>query len=130
MNTLLQSLWMERLGWALLHSLWQGATLWMLVSLILVAARRASAAWRHRLACLTLAFFVLCPVLTTAWLARPTAAAADTRQIFQAVASSPGTPQAAQSISDADHVLSSPPSSGTAGPSRLPSDPAFIASHL
>jgi bla regulator protein blaR1 len=36
----LQSEWVHRLGWTLLHSLWQGAAVALGVALVLVALRR------------------------------------------------------------------------------------------
>jgi beta-lactamase regulating signal transducer with metallopeptidase domain len=57
--------WVERLGWTLLHFLWQGAA----ITILFIAARtlfgrRLSAPARYALACLALAAMAAAPVLT------------------------------------------------------------------
>lgn len=52
------------LGWALLHSLWQGALLMLLLGVGLFALRRHSANTRYLLSCATLVAMVVCPLLT------------------------------------------------------------------
>ncbi len=54
----------ERLGWMLLHSLWQGLAIALLLEIALVALRRQSAATRHAVACAALAAMILLPALT------------------------------------------------------------------
>jgi beta-lactamase regulating signal transducer with metallopeptidase domain len=54
----------ERLGWTLLHSLWQGALIWVLVEITLVTLRSAAARTRYAVACAALGLFALAPVVT------------------------------------------------------------------
>jgi bla regulator protein BlaR1 len=55
---------LERLGVALLHSLWQGALVGLLLFAGLVALRRATAQMRYLLLCTALALMLLLPVCT------------------------------------------------------------------
>jgi beta-lactamase regulating signal transducer with metallopeptidase domain len=54
----------ERLGWTLLHSLWQGAAAWGLLQLALAALRRHSAQARYLAGCTALALAMLLPLVT------------------------------------------------------------------
>lgn len=58
----------ERLGWALLHFLWQGVALAFLLAVLLRLLRDRSAQARYVLACLTLAAMAVCPLATLALL--------------------------------------------------------------
>lgn len=60
---------MTALGWALLHSVWQGAALGLLAWALLVRARRRSAALRHHLCLGGLVLQVGALLATWAWLA-------------------------------------------------------------
>jgi uncharacterized protein (TIGR03435 family) len=53
--------WVERLGWTLIHFLWQGA---LIVALYAIARRSRAAQLRYTLACLALAAMVAAPVAT------------------------------------------------------------------
>jgi hypothetical protein len=55
----------ERLGWTVLHSLWQGAAIAVILAITLVALRRRSAAARHA-ACLLALIVLLGAAGTTA----------------------------------------------------------------
>jgi len=55
--------WVERLSWALIHFLWQGA---LIAALFAVARRSRSAQIRYLLACLALAAMTAAPVITFA----------------------------------------------------------------
>jgi beta-lactamase regulating signal transducer with metallopeptidase domain len=54
----------ERLGWMLLHSLWEGAAIWLLLQVILIALRKKSAQARYLAACFALAAMALLPWMT------------------------------------------------------------------
>ncbi|HVV71915.1 MAG TPA: M56 family metallopeptidase, partial [Verrucomicrobiae bacterium] len=54
----------ERLGWALVHSLWQGAALAVVYSLVRLGIRRYSANARYLAGCLMLVSLLAAPVLT------------------------------------------------------------------
>ncbi len=69
MNALLESPWLSQLGWVLVHSLWQGAILWALLTLVFAMGRRSlSAAAKHRMAWLTLTALAFAPVVTMTWM--------------------------------------------------------------
>jgi beta-lactamase regulating signal transducer with metallopeptidase domain/HEAT repeat protein len=53
-------------GWALIHSLWQGALIAVVLGLVLAALRRAPAAWRHWACLLALIALPTLPLLTSA----------------------------------------------------------------
>jgi beta-lactamase regulating signal transducer with metallopeptidase domain len=53
----------ERLGWMLLHSLWEGAAVWLLLQLGLVSLRRKSAQTRYLASC-----FALCSMAFLPWI--------------------------------------------------------------
>lgn len=74
---LLHSPWLSQLGASLLHSLWQAAVVWLLLSVILMTLRKASAATRHRLILAALTFILLLPVGTMVWLGRDLKEAAE-----------------------------------------------------
>lgn len=64
LQTLFHQPWVARLGWTMLHSLWQGA----LLAGLLAALRTSSAKMRYGLACGALAGMTAAPVLTFLWL--------------------------------------------------------------
>jgi len=51
----------ERLGWMLLHSVWEGAVVWLLLQVALVVLRRKSAQVRYLAACFALASMAFLP---------------------------------------------------------------------
>jgi beta-lactamase regulating signal transducer with metallopeptidase domain len=63
-QSLFQHPLVSALGWALLHSLWQGALLMLLLGVGLFALRRRSANVRYLLSCAALVAMVVCPLLT------------------------------------------------------------------
>ena len=65
----------ERLGWALLHSLWQGALIALVLAVALHWLRRNRAATRHAV-CLFAMMLLAASVAGTAWRIRPASAAA------------------------------------------------------
>src|SRR3569623_666634 len=69
MNVLLNSPWTERIGWALLHSLWQGALIWSFAALLFSVGRNLSAARRHWVGCVSITLLAICPLVTITWLA-------------------------------------------------------------
>jgi len=54
----------HKLGWTLLHSLWQGGVVVLLLAVLLRVLRKSSANLRYVIACLGLAVIVLLPVVT------------------------------------------------------------------
>lgn len=56
--------WVDRLGWMLVHSLWMGAVIWLVLQVVLMALARKSARARHVAACVALAMTVSAPWLT------------------------------------------------------------------
>jgi len=69
MITLLNQPWTERLGWTLLHFLWQGILVAALYSLArALAGGRISARGRYALACASLLAMAVAPALTYWWL--------------------------------------------------------------
>jgi beta-lactamase regulating signal transducer with metallopeptidase domain len=58
------------IGWALLHFLWQGALLGVLLSVLLRLQKRSNPAGRYTVACGTLLLMSLCPIATTLELQR------------------------------------------------------------
>jgi beta-lactamase regulating signal transducer with metallopeptidase domain len=67
------------IGWALLHFLWQGALLAMLLSALLQLLKRSGAALRYTVACGTLLLMSLCPIATTLELQWRASVAVDAR---------------------------------------------------
>src|SRR5689334_14398969 len=69
MIALLNQPWTERLGWTLLHFLWQGIVLAALYALIrALAGGRLSARSRYSIACTSLLAMAAAPALTYWWL--------------------------------------------------------------
>lgn len=64
MNQLLQHPILEPLGWTLIHFLWQGAMLALLLAIGLTLLRSRPAQMRYTLSCLVLVALALCPLLT------------------------------------------------------------------
>ncbi len=54
----------ERLGWTLLHSLWQGVAVWIALEIALALLRQRSAHARHLVGCVALAVVMLAPFAT------------------------------------------------------------------
>ena len=63
---------LQLLGWSLLHFLWQGTILALLLGIALAAARNGSPQTRYALCCATLTLMALSPVATFAYLAHGT----------------------------------------------------------
>lgn len=57
----------DGLGWSLLHFVWQGAAIGVLVAAVLIAMRRSSSHARYLVAVTALALMGVAPVLTTVW---------------------------------------------------------------
>jgi Zn-dependent protease with chaperone function len=69
MITLLNQAWIERLGWTLLHFLWQGILVASLYALVrALAGGRISARGRYAIACASLLAMTAAPALTYWWL--------------------------------------------------------------
>ena len=69
MITLLNQPWTERLGWTLLHFLWQGILVAALYALArALAGGRISARGRYAIACASLLAMAAAPALTYWWL--------------------------------------------------------------
>ena len=69
MITLLNQPWTERLGWTLLHFLWQGSLVAALYGLVrALAGSRISAPGRYAIACASLLAMTVAPALTYWWL--------------------------------------------------------------
>src|SRR5436309_7087883 len=69
MITLLNQPWTERLGWTLLHFLWQGILVAALYALArALAGGRISARGRYAIACASLLAMTVAPALTYWWL--------------------------------------------------------------
>jgi beta-lactamase regulating signal transducer with metallopeptidase domain len=99
MITLLNQPWTERLGWTLLHFLWQGILLAVLYALArALAGGRISARGRYAIACASLLAMTVAPALTYWWLGNSGQAArigdltnCGARQLAYGVAYSPVT---------------------------------------
>jgi beta-lactamase regulating signal transducer with metallopeptidase domain len=83
--------WAERLGWALVQFIWQGAA----IAALFAATRGliADARWRYVLACLAMAAMIVAPVATFVWTA-PAAPPAARASALDALASVSGAPAA------------------------------------
>ncbi len=99
MITLLNQPWAERLGWTLLHFLWQGILVAAVYALArTVAGGRLSARGRYAMACAALLAMTAAPAVTYGWLGSAGHAAPigdlagpGVRQFASGVAYSPGT---------------------------------------
>ena len=60
----LQSTWVQNVGWALLHSLWQITLIAALYAVAAVALRKRSASLRYMLGCVAMAAMLIVPVAT------------------------------------------------------------------
>jgi len=54
----------QKLGWTLLHFLWQAAAVALLLAILLAVLRKSTANVRYIIACSALALLVLLPVVT------------------------------------------------------------------
>jgi beta-lactamase regulating signal transducer with metallopeptidase domain len=88
----------HRLGWTLLHFLWQGAAVALLLAGVLFLLRRRSASARYLAACTGLALMALLPVLTFARVNVPSAAPPVAEKAGE-VATTPA-PDAARDVRD------------------------------
>ena len=53
---------LQTIGWALIHFVWQGAAIAAVASALLTLARRRSASVRYAIACISLAAMVAAPL--------------------------------------------------------------------
>jgi beta-lactamase regulating signal transducer with metallopeptidase domain len=67
LDTLLASSVIQTFGWALLHSLWQGIILAILLKSTLSLSKKLSANTRYLIACITLFLMLVLPVSTAFW---------------------------------------------------------------
>ena len=79
LTDILSSTETHRLGWTLLHSLWQLGFIWASFSLLAVAFRRRSASARYVAACAALAAMLLAPIVTYSIGFKDSAVATQTR---------------------------------------------------
>ena len=63
----LPAVWQQAIGWALIHSLWQGAVVALILALVLRVLRSSSV--RYAASCVALCVAVAAPVATCVWLA-------------------------------------------------------------
>lgn len=61
---------LELIGWSLLHFIWQGAVLAIMLAITLGLVRRSAARVREQLALVTLGLMGLCPLVDVWWLGR------------------------------------------------------------
>ncbi len=75
---MLQADWAERVGWTLLHSIWQIALLATGYAIAAVFLRRRSATARYSVGCVLLFAMVACPLSTLLWLTQQPALVSST----------------------------------------------------
>lgn len=68
LHTILESPAAQRLGWTLLHFLWQGAAVALVLRISLIALRQRGAATRYFMSCAALLVLAAMPIMTFAWL--------------------------------------------------------------
>ena len=112
----------EDLGWALLHSLWQGAALWLLLEAALAWPGLTSPRARGRLAGGALLLFVLSVAGTYGWLGREAGAMADTRVGAVAKISSESVPGLATETRVTDGMMGGAEVRGLGGDGAPPSN--------
>jgi len=120
----------ERLGWMLLHSLWEGAVVWLLLQVALVILRNKSAQARYLAACFALATMALLPWMTFGSMdlsGRLRSASADSAPALFRSENASSPPAAAVSLD----AISIPQAAGSLG-SFLPSTPqrSFVDAFL
>ncbi|MCO6480512.1 MAG: M48 family metalloprotease [Phaeodactylibacter sp.] len=95
----------EALGWALLHSLWQGAAIALLLAVGLILARGLSAKVRYRLALSAMLVLLLACISTFAWIYEPGPAPnEEVTLLFSATQGAPsGIPASAAGEAAHDH---------------------------
>lgn len=95
----------EALGWALLHSLWQGAAIALLLAAGLILARCLSAKVRYRLALSAMLVLLLACISTFAWIYEPGPAPnEEVTLLFSATQGAPsGIPASAAGEAAHDH---------------------------
>ncbi len=64
MDTIFSQTFVENLGWPLLHFIWQGAALALLLALLLRILRGSTANLRYIISCAALALMILAPIAT------------------------------------------------------------------
>ncbi|MCI0487131.1 MAG: M56 family metallopeptidase [Blastocatellia bacterium] len=70
LESLMAQTGLEALGWALLHFLWQGALVAILLAVVMRLLRKHSANLRYVVACASLLFMMVLPVGTFWWMSR------------------------------------------------------------
>ncbi|MBC8218756.1 MAG: M56 family metallopeptidase, partial [Planctomycetes bacterium] len=75
LSEILSHPFVHKLGWTLLHLLWQGAAVALLLGIVLCLLRKSSANVRYVVACSALALVVLAPAVTFCLISAPPASA-------------------------------------------------------
>ncbi|MGQ0637245.1 MAG: M56 family metallopeptidase [Planctomycetaceae bacterium] len=83
MNAIVSSSVVERLGWVLVHSIWQFAVIALVAKVLDVVLRRASAATRYATFLLTFSALAIAPVAT--WVCLPSAARREAAPLPQSI---------------------------------------------
>lgn len=90
----------HRLGWALIHALWQGVAIAATLAVVLRLLRRRTANLRHVTACAALVALVVIPVVTAILAGRPPQAVPPDIAVM--------TPEPTRAAAIADKVVDSP----------------------
>lgn len=110
--------WQHAAGWALIHSVWQGAVAAALLAAVFRAARGAPSSARYAVACVALFLAVAAPVATFVALAPSGGTAGDATAGAFAVAEL--RPPGLEAVGVVLGGASSPTGTGSAGAARLP----------
>src|SRR4029079_11667093 len=104
----LQQPLVESVGWALLHSLWQGALVACVFGVLLTAMRRQSSQVRYLTACFGLAIISLLPVATLAWCRTEIPAVVPARKVGRAAPASNSLAQPWETTPSPDDATAAP----------------------
>lgn len=121
--SILSSHWIDRLGWTLVHSLWQVALVGIVAAILLGWSYRRSPNLRYTIACLALAAMCLSPLVTWCSVPQASGAAAPFSAPATATPPQPASPPGTVSMIDVDR-------GAPAGVSREPSPTDLDASRL
>lgn len=106
----------EAVGWTLLHFLWQGAAVGLLLATLLSALRRRSARVRYLAACAALAAMALCPIVTLSRFVTGPPSSSTSRDVRAAARTLPQAPRSSSASNPVRVVVDA---------SSEPDSPAF-----
>ena len=118
---------MEFIGWAIVHSLWQGGVIALIAGGLLAASRKSSPELRYGISLGSLALMLLLPVGTAALMEKPSATIETSSPDLSSLESSPST---TKPVTPTSSVEIAPAAAGEISPAQQREKLAFVTRYV